>query len=70
MIFIQITFSSHSTLVLSVRKKDGLLYLYVDFYSLNYITKKDYYLLLLISNLLDLLYKVSQTSFSLYFHNQ
>jgi len=39
--------------VLFVKKKDGLLYLYVDFHGLNYITKKNHYSLLLISNLLN-----------------
>ena len=49
--------SPHSILVLFVKKKDGLLYLCVDFCSLNCIFKKDHYSLLLISNLLDLLCK-------------
>ena len=49
--------SLHSILVLFVKKKDGSLLLYVDFYSLNYISKKDHYPLFLISDLLDLLYK-------------
>ena len=41
-------------LVLFVKNKDGLLYLCTDFCSLNYISKKNCYLLLLISDLLDL----------------
>jgi len=45
--------SPHSTLVLFVKKKDSLLHLCVDFYSLNCISKKDRYPLLLIFNLLD-----------------
>ena len=44
----------HSTPVLFIKKKDGSLHLYVDFCGLNCISKKDYYLLLLISDLLDL----------------
>jgi len=52
--FIQPISSLHSTLVLFVKKKDGSLRLYVDFHSLNCIFKKNYYPLLLISNLLDL----------------
>jgi len=51
--FIQPTSSPHSALVLFVKKKDGLLHLCVDFHRLNRISKKDRYLLLLISNLLD-----------------
>jgi len=53
MSFIRPTSSPHSTLVLFVKKKDGSLCLCVDFCGLNYISKKDHYLLLLISNLLD-----------------
>jgi len=45
--------SPHRVLVLFVKKKDGSLQLYVDFHELNRITKKDQYLLLLISDLLD-----------------
>ena len=52
--FIQPTLSSHSTPVLFVKKKDGLLHLCVDFHGLNHISKKDCYLLLLISDILDL----------------
>ena len=51
--FIQLTSSLHSALVLFVKKKDSLLCLCVDFHSLNYISKKDCYLLSLISDLLD-----------------
>jgi len=43
--------------VLFVKKKDGSLCLYVDFHSFNCISKKNCYLLLLISNLLDLSHK-------------
>jgi len=55
--FIQPTSSPHSALVLFVKKKDGSLYLCVDFCSLNYISKKDCYPLPLISDLLDLSHK-------------
>jgi len=51
--FIQPTSSLHSAPVLFVKKKDGSLCLCVGFHDLNHISKKDYYLLLLISNLLD-----------------
>jgi len=51
--FIQLTLSPHGALVLFVKKKDGSLCLCVNFRSLNYITKKDCYPLLLISDLLD-----------------
>jgi len=51
--FIQLTSSPHSALVLFIKKKDGSLHLCIDFCSLNCIFKKDYYSLLLISNLLD-----------------
>jgi len=51
--FIQLTSSLHGTPVLFVKKKDGSLCFCIDFYSLNYISRKDYYLLLLISDLLD-----------------
>jgi len=57
MCFIQPTSSLHGAPVLFVKKKDGLLHLCVDFHSLNHISKKDYYPLLLISNLLNLSYK-------------
>ena len=52
--FIQPILSPHSIPVLFVKKKDGSLCLCVDFHSFNYISKKNYYLLPLISNLYDL----------------
>ena len=55
--FIQPTSSLHGTLVLFIKKKDSSLRLCVDFHSLNCISKKDYYPLLLISDLLDSLHK-------------
>ena len=55
--FIQPTSSPHSVLVLFIKKKDGSLHLCVDFRSLNRISKKDCYPLLLISDLLDLPHK-------------
>jgi len=55
--FIWLTSSLHSALVLFVKKKDSLLCLCVNFHSLNHISKKNHYLLLLISNLLDLPHK-------------
>ena len=55
--FIQPTSTLHGVLVLFVKKKDGSLCLYIDFYSFNHIFKKDHYPLPLISNLLDLSYK-------------
>jgi len=51
--FICSTSSPHGALVLFVKKKDGSLQLCVDFRRLNRITKKDRYLLSLISDLLD-----------------
>jgi len=51
--FIQPTSSPHSVLVLFVKRKDGSLRLYVDFCSLNCISKKDRYPLPLISDLLN-----------------
>ena len=51
--FIQPTSSLHGALVLFIKKKDSLLCLCVDFYSLNHISKKNCYSLPLISNLLD-----------------
>jgi len=51
--FIRPTSSLHGVLVLFVKKKDGLLCLCVDFCSLNCISKKDRYPLLLITDLLD-----------------
>ncbi len=50
--------SLHSAPVLFVKRKDGLLCFYVNFYDLNCISKKNYYSLPLISNLLDLPHKV------------
>ena len=52
--FIQLTSSPHGALVLFIKKKDSLLCLCVDFCSLNHISKKNCYPLLLISDLLDL----------------
>ena len=51
--FIQPTSSSHGAPVLFVKKKDGSLHLCVNFCGLNRISKKDRYLLPLISDLLD-----------------
>jgi len=51
--FIRSTSSPHGALVLFVKKKDGSLWLCVDFRGLNKITKKDRYPLPLISDLLD-----------------
>jgi len=51
--FIQPTSSLHGVPVLFVKKKDGSLHLCVNFCRLNHIFKKDYYLLPLISDLLD-----------------
>ena len=51
--FIRPTSSPHSAPVLFVKKKDGSLYLCVDFRGLNRISKKDRYPLPLISDLLD-----------------
>ena len=55
--FIWPTSSLYSAPVLFVKKKDGSLCLCVDFHSLNRISKKNRYLLLLISDLLDSPYK-------------
>jgi len=51
--FIHSTSSPHGVPVLFMKKKDGSLWLYVDFHGLNRITKKDRYPLPLISDLLD-----------------
>ncbi|KAG6327639.1 hypothetical protein ID866_11451 [Astraeus odoratus] len=51
--FICPTSSSHATPVLFIQKKDGSLHLCVDYHGLNKLTKKDCYLLPLISDLLD-----------------
>ena len=55
--FIWPTFSPYSVPVLFVKKKDSSLCLCVDFCGFNHISKKDYYLLPLISDLLDLPHK-------------
>ena len=52
--FIQLTLSLYGILVLFVKKKDGSLYFCINFHGFNHISKKDCYLLLLISSLLDL----------------
>ena len=52
--FVQPTSSLHGILVLFIKKKDSLLCLCINFCSLNYISKKNQYPLLLISNLLNL----------------
>jgi len=51
--FILLTSLPHRAPVLFVKKKDGSLWLCVDFHGLNKITKKDQYPLPLISDLLD-----------------
>jgi len=51
--FIRPTSSPHGTPVLFAKKKDDSLCLCVDLCSFNYISKKNHYPLLLISNLLD-----------------
>jgi len=51
--FIQPISSPHSAPVLFIKKKDGSLHLYVNFCGLNHISRKNCYLLLLISDLLD-----------------
>ena len=51
--FIQPTLSPYGTPILFVKKKDSSLCLCVDFCGLNHISKKDCYLLPLISDLLD-----------------
>jgi len=56
--FIYSTLSPHGAPVLFVKKKDGSLWLCVDFCGLNKITKKDRYPLPLISDLLDSPHKV------------
>ena len=51
--FIQPTSSLYGAPVLFIKKKDGSLCLYVDFHGLNHISKKNWYSLPLISDLLD-----------------
>ena len=51
--FIRPSNSPHRALILFIRKKDGSLCLCIDYCGLNKITKKDYYSLPLISDLLD-----------------
>ena len=50
--FIQQSTSLHGAPILFIKKKNGFLYLCVDYRALNWITKKDRYPLLLISDLL------------------
>jgi len=56
--FICSTSSPHEVPVLFIKKKDGSLWLCVDFHGLNKITKKDQYSFPLISDLLDPLAKL------------
>jgi hypothetical protein len=51
--FICLSSSLHGTLILFIKKKDGLLHLCINFCGLNQITKKDHYPLLLTTDLLD-----------------
>ena len=51
--FIWPSHSSHGAPILFIKKKDGSLWLFVDFWSLNKVTKKDCYPLPLIPDLLD-----------------
>ena len=53
MYFIQLIFSLHDISVLFVKKRDGSLCLYIDFHSINHISKNDHYSLPLISDLLN-----------------
>ena len=46
-----------SILILFVPKQDKTIRLYIDYYSLNKVTIKNYYLLLLVSKMLDRLFK-------------
>ena len=55
--FIWLSHSSHSTPILFVKKKDGLLWLCVNFQSLNKVMKKDCYPLPLITDSLDVPWK-------------
>ena len=55
--FIQPTLFLHDIPVLFVKKKDDWLHLCIDFCNLNHISKKNYYPLLLISDLLNLPHK-------------
>jgi len=56
-VFICSTSFLYKVQVLFVKKKDGFLHLYVDFQGLNYIIQKNRYILSLISNLLNSLWK-------------
>ena len=51
--FIRPSRSSHRAPILFINKKDGSLWLCVDFHALNKVTKRGHYLLPLISDLLD-----------------
>ena len=55
--FIQSIFFLYSTLIFFVKKQNKLLYFCINFCSLNYITKKNCYPLLLIFNLFNSFYK-------------
>ena len=57
--FIQSASSPHGAPILSVCKKYGSLWLCIDYWGLNKITKKDHYSLLLISDLLSTLLSTS-----------
>ena len=55
--FIWPSWSSYGAPILFIKKKDGLLWLCVDFHALNKVTKKDCYLLPFILDLLDVPWK-------------
>ena len=55
--FIWPSHSSHGAPILFVKKKDGSLWLCMDFWGLNKVMKKDHYLLPLITDLLDVPWK-------------
>ena len=55
--FIRPSQSPHGAPILFIRKKDGSLRLCCDFQGINWVSKKDWYLLPLINDLLDALHK-------------
>jgi hypothetical protein len=51
--WIQLSISPAEASVLFILKSDRSLHLYIDYWGLNKITKKDWYLLLLVDEILD-----------------
>jgi len=67
--FVHPSHSAHGAPILFIKKKDGSLHLCVDYKGLNKISKKDWYPLPLITDLLDAPSDESLIKLAVYFRN-